>query len=92
MVDETEEAAPRRLRYATPSDEPEAPVASGRRKPAYHNSVTRPGAREAWSDSPDNPLSASFVPLTKRTERGIARWWALKARRQARDTHGVFDP
>lgn len=81
----------RKLRYATPDDAPDEPVAA-RARPRYHGSVTRPGATSPWGDSPDNPLSPNFVPLTNRTERGKARWWALKAKNSGRPTHGVFDP
>ena len=53
--------------------------------------VTTPGTRSVkWADSENNPLSAGFIPLTEREENGKARWWALHARRNKRQVHGVF--
>ncbi len=53
--------------------------------------VDGPGTQSVrWSESEDNPMSAGFVPLTQRGERGIARWWALHARKNRRQVHGVF--
>lgn len=44
------------------------------------------------TDDPDNPSSVNFVPLTVRTERDKARWWALHAGKAGqRQTHGEFD-
>ena len=45
-----------------------------------------------WADNPDNPMSSAFVPLTVRTERDKARWWALHAKNAGvRQTYGEFD-
>lgn len=49
--------------------------------------------KEPWMDSPDNPLSGAFVPLTERSEPGKARWWARTAQKLGRSvSHGQYDP
>ncbi len=50
------------------------------------------GVLSNWSDSEDNPLSPTFIPLTERGDYGKARWWALNARRNKKSSGGVFDP
>lgn len=44
-----------------------------------------------WRSDPNNPNSPNFVPLTERTERDKARFWALFSRKSRRQDHGVFD-
>ncbi len=48
--------------------------------------------KEPWRDSPDNPLSGAFVPLTERSEHGKARWWARTAQQLKRPSHAQYDP
>ncbi len=44
-----------------------------------------------WAQSPDNPMSENYVPLTVRGERDKARWWALHGTNaNKRQTHGIF--
>lgn len=46
---------------------------------------------QKWSESIHNPMAASFVPLTDRSERAKARWWAIHAKKAgSRPTHGEF--
>lgn len=58
---------------------------------AYFNSTTNPGATGPWSESEDNPMSTTFRPLTERSERSKARWWALHGKKGARPAHGEYD-
>ena len=48
--------------------------------------------KEPWADSPDNPASGAFVPLTERSEHGKAKWWARVARKSIRPDHVQYDP
>lgn len=80
-----DDVAPKRrrkkIKYATGGDE-----FSGA-------AITRPGARAPWGEDADNPLSPNFVPLTERTELGIARFWAAHERRRKStgNSHVVYD-
>lgn len=67
--------------------------------------LTNPGQRDPWSQSEDNPASATFVPVGEpnfrgldpvtekpvRSERARARWWALHAKKKRHPASGVFD-
>ncbi len=81
----------KKLKYAIAPDSDDA-LEAHRKRIGYHGgSLTQPGAAGPWRDNPDNPMSPGFVPLTGRSERAKARWWALRARRPGRPTHGVYD-
>ncbi len=82
----------KRVKYATSPDGKDEAEAAHRQRIGYHGgSLTQPGNVGPWRDSPDNPMAPGFVPLTDRSERAKARWWALRSRHPTRPTHGVYD-
>ena len=62
-------------------------------RPQYLQYATETGddAKVPWAQDPNNPGSANYIPLTVRSERAKARWWALYGTKvNKRQTHGIF--
>ena len=82
----------RKIRYKGGVDEAGNPKPPGIQYHGGNLDLSPGGVRVPWRESQDNPMSPSFIPLTERNERAKSRWWALYNKRNARPSHGVFDP
>ncbi|HEY6019117.1 MAG TPA: hypothetical protein VIY48_04230 [Candidatus Paceibacterota bacterium] len=56
----------------------------------YHVSAER--EKQMMASEEDDPMSASFIPLTERSETDKARWWANHAKaKRLRRNFAEFD-